>query len=81
VLVSFVLVAGSIFISGWLFVSYDVVFEPIYVIVPIVLCAFILPLVKMSGQKRIAEEKIRSLEEENRRLLDLQRSAPPQVLP
>lgn len=81
IFVSFVLIAASIFVSGWLFINHNVIFEPIYVIVPIVLCALFLPLVKMAGEKRIAEEKVKSLEEENRRLLDLQRSAPPQVLP
>ena len=81
VFVSFVLSVTAVVISGWLFVSHNVLFEPIYVMVPIVLCGLILPLVKISGEKRIAEETIKSLEEENRRLLDLQRSTPPQVLP
>lgn len=81
VFVSFVLAAAAVGISGWLFISHNVLFEPIYVMVPIVLCGLLLPLVKISGEKRIAEETIKSLEEENRRLLDLQRSAPPQVLP
>jgi hypothetical protein len=81
VFISFVLAVAAIVISGWLFISHSVLFEPIYIMVPIVLCGLILPLVKISGEKRIAEETIKSLEEENRRLLDLQRSAPPQVLP
>jgi hypothetical protein len=81
VFVSFVLVVAAILIAGWLFTDYGVLFEPLYIVAPILLCGFILPLVKISGEKRIAEEKIRSLEEENRRLLDLQRLAPPQVLP
>jgi hypothetical protein len=81
VFVSIALAVAAVLISGWLFTSYDVLFEPIYIIVPIVLCGFVLPLVKISGEKRIAEEKIKSLEEENRRLLDLQRSTPHQVLP
>ena len=81
VFVSFVLAVAVVLITGWLFTSYNVLFEPIYIVVPIVLCGLILPLVKLSGEKRIAEEKIKSLEEENRRLLDLQRSSPTQVLP
>jgi hypothetical protein len=81
VLVSIVLTVAAVIISGWLFIGYNILFEPIYIIVPIVLCGFILPLVKLSGEKRIAEERIKSLEEENRRLLDLQRLAPHQVLP
>ena len=67
--------------SGWLFIGYNVLFEPMYIMVPIVLCGLILPLVKIAGEKRAAEEKIKSLEEENRRLLDLQRSTPSRVLP
>jgi hypothetical protein len=81
VFVSFVLAVVTVLITGWLFTGYNVLFEPIYIVVPIVLCGFILPLVKITGEKRIADEKIKSLEEENRRLLDLQRSAPTQVLP
>ena len=81
VFVSFVLAVAAVFITEWLFISYNVLFEPNYIVVPIVLCGLILPLVKMSGEKRIAEEKVKSLEEENRRLLDLQRSTPPQLLP
>ena len=80
VLVSFVLAVAAVLIGGWLFTDYGVLFEPIYILVPIMLCGLILPLVKMSGEKRIAEEKIKTLEEENRRLLDLQRLTPPQVL-
>jgi hypothetical protein len=81
VFVSFVLAVAAIVLSGWLFVSYNVLFEPIYIVVPIVLCGFILPLVKTAGEKRAAEEKIKSLEEENKRLLDLQRSASSQGAP
>jgi hypothetical protein len=81
VFVSFVLAFAAVVMSGWLFIDYNVLFEPVYVMVPLVLCGLILPLVKISGEKRIAEETIKSLEEENRRLLDLQRSTLPQVLP
>jgi hypothetical protein len=81
VFVSFVLTGAAVVASGWLFVGYNVLFEPAYVMMPILLCGLILPLVKIAGEKRIAEETIKSLEEENRRLLDLQRSAPPRVLP
>ena len=76
IFVSFLLSVATIAVSIWLFERYDVLFQPIYVIVPLVLCGTVLPIVKVSGEKRIAEERIKSLEEENRRLLDLQRSAP-----
>lgn len=75
VFLSLVLSAGAIAISAWLFTSYAILFEPVYCIVPILLCGFLLPVVKANGLKRIAEEKIKSLEAENRRLLDLQKSA------
>ena len=81
VFVSFVLAVAAVVMSGWLFIGYNVLFEPMYIMVPIVLCGLILPLVKIAGEKRAAEEKIKSLEEENRRLLDLQRSTPSRVLP
>ena len=77
VFVSFLLSAATIAVSIWLFESYDVLFQPIYVIVPVVLSGVILPIVKVSGEKRIAEGRIKSLEEENQRLLDLQRSVSP----
>lgn len=81
VFLSVLLSVASVVISGWLFIEHNVVFEPMYIIVPILLCGLILPLVKMAGEKTLAEEKIKSLEEENRRLLDLQRPSSPQVLP
>jgi hypothetical protein len=76
VLFSFALVLTSLAVSVWLLESRSVLFQPVYVIVPIVLCGTILPVVKTAGEKRIAEEQIKSLEEENRRLLDAQRSLP-----
>jgi hypothetical protein len=75
VFISFLLAVASVAVSLWLFNSHDILFDPIYIIVPIFLCGIILPIVKVAGEKRLAEEKIKSLEEENRRLLDLQRSA------
>jgi len=77
VFVSLVLAVASVAVSIWLFKTHDVLFEPIYLIVPILLCGFILPIVKVSGEKRLAEEKVKSLEEENRRLVELQRSTQP----
>ena len=73
VLLSFVLVVAMVIVSVWLFDSHNVIFDPIYVLVPILLCGFVLPIVKTSGEKKIAEATIKSLEEENRRLLELQR--------
>lgn len=74
-LVSFLLVVGSVALSIWLFDYHDILFDPIYIIVPILLCGTILPIVKTAGEKRLAEEKIKSLEEENHRLLELRHSA------
>ncbi len=75
VFISFLLIVASMALSIWLFESHNVLFDPAYIIVPIVLCGTILPIVKVAGEKRLAEEKIKSLEEENRRLLDLQHSS------
>jgi hypothetical protein len=77
VFLSLVLAVGAVAVSAWLFNSHNVLFEPVYVIVPILLCGIILPLAKISGERRIAEERVKSLEEENRRLRDLQRSSAP----
>ncbi|TSA24338.1 hypothetical protein D4R75_01565 [bacterium] len=77
VFISLVLAVASVAVSIWLFKTHDVLFEPIYIIVPILLCGSILPIVKVSGEKRLAEEQIKSLEEENRRLVELQRSTTP----
>jgi hypothetical protein len=79
VFLSLGLTVAALAISAWLFNSHNVLFEPVYVIVPILLCGFILPIVKLAGEKRIAEERAKSLEEENRRLRDLQRPAPPEA--
>jgi hypothetical protein len=81
VFVSIVLAVASVVLSGWLFVSHNILFEPIYIVVPIMLCGLVLPLVKTAGEKRAADETIKSLEEENRRLLDLQRSTLSRVQP
>lgn len=77
VFVSLVLAIASVVVSIWLFRTHNILFEPIYVAVPILLCGFILPIVKVSGEKRLAEEKVKSLEEENRRLVELQHFTPP----
>lgn len=75
VFLALLLTVAAVAISTWLFVSHSILFEPIYCIVPILLCGCILPIVKLSGEKRIAEERSKSLEEENRRLQVLQKSA------
>ena len=71
--ISLILAAGAFAMSVWLFDAHDILFEPVYVMVAIVLSGCILPIVKISGEKMLAEEKIKSLEEENRRLSDLLR--------
>lgn len=78
VFVSLALAATTVVISLWLFKSHDVLFDPIYVLVPILLCGFILPITKLAGEKHMANETIKNLEAENRRLLDLKRSNPPE---
>jgi hypothetical protein len=60
-------------LSVWLLDSHNVIFDPIYVLVPIILCGIILPIVKTSGEKEIAEAAVKSLEAENKRLHELQR--------
>lgn len=81
VFVSLILMVAAIVASGWLFTGYNILFDPTYALVTLALCGFILPIVKTAGEKRIAEEKLKSLEEENRRLLDLQRSTPQRMIP
>jgi len=73
VLLSLALIVATIAVSIWLIDAHNVIFDPIYILVPILLCGFIIPIVKTSGEKKIAEAIIKSLEEENRRLLELQR--------
>jgi hypothetical protein len=73
VLLSFALIVATLIISTWLFDSYNVIFDPIYDLVPIMLCGIILPIVKTSGEKKIAEAAVKSLEAENKRLHELQR--------
>jgi hypothetical protein len=77
VFVSLVLALASVAVTIWLFKTHDILFEPAYIIVPILLCGIILPIAKVSGEKQLAEERLKSLEEENRRLVELQRSTQP----
>ena len=77
IVLSLILAIATLFINVWLFNQHNILFEPIYILLPIILCGTILPIVKVAGEKRLAEERIKSLEEENQRLLDLQRSTPP----
>jgi len=79
VFLSLVLTVTAVAISAWLFNTHNVLFEPVYIIVPILLCGSILPIAKIAGEKRIAEERAKSLEEENRRLHELHRSTPPDI--
>jgi hypothetical protein len=74
---SLALSVGFIVLSVWLFNKYDILFEPIYSIAAILLSGFILPIVKLAGEKHLAAAKIKSLEEENRRLIELHRPTPP----
>jgi hypothetical protein len=73
VFLSIALMAGMMLLSIWLLDTHNVIFDTIYVLVPILLCGFVLPIVKTSGEKKIAEATIKSLQEENKRLLELQR--------
>lgn len=56
VLVSFVLGVGIVVLSIWLFDRYSILYDPVYVLVPIVLCGFILPIVRLAEEKRVLEE-------------------------
>jgi len=76
VLVSLVLGVGIIVLSIWLFDRYSILYDPVYVLVPIVLCGFILPIVKLAEEKRALEEAVKSLEEEKKRLEHLRRDQP-----
>jgi hypothetical protein len=73
VLLSIALLIAMTVLSVWLLDSHNVIFDPIYVLVPIILCGIILPIVKTSGEKKIAEAAVKSLEAENKRLHELQR--------
>ncbi|HTY36829.1 MAG TPA: hypothetical protein VMH23_06945 [Bacteroidota bacterium] len=77
VALSIALTIGTLAISRWLTISHNILFDPLYVVVPIILCGAILPIVKLAGEKRIAEERIQSLEAENKRLRDLRQPPPP----
>jgi hypothetical protein len=73
ILLSFALLVATILISAWLFDAHNVLFDPLYVLVPIFLCGIVLPIMKTAGEKKLAEAVIKGLEEENKRLLELQR--------
>jgi hypothetical protein len=46
---------ATVIVSGWLFLQLDVISEPLSIVLPIVLCGCILPIVKLAGEKCIAE--------------------------
>ncbi|MBM4160282.1 MAG: hypothetical protein FJ217_04190 [Ignavibacteria bacterium] len=73
-LLSLVLSLGIIALSLWLFDHHSILFDPVYILVPILLCAIVLPIVKLAEEKRMLLEQIRSLEEEKRRLEELRNS-------
>lgn len=74
VLVSLVLALGIVALTLWLFDRHGILFDPVYVLVPIILCGVVLPIVKLAEEKRMLLEQIKSLEEEKRRLEELRNS-------
>jgi len=72
--ISFLLSLAVLALSIWLFDRYSILFDPVYVLVPIALCGIILPVVKLTEEKRMADELARGLEEEKKRLEDLVRN-------
>ncbi|HAL56476.1 MAG TPA: hypothetical protein DCP63_08375 [Bacteroidetes bacterium] len=65
---SVVLFVATIWLSIWLFDNENTLFDPTYVLMPIILCGLILPVVRLTEERRLAEETIKSLKEENKRL-------------
>jgi hypothetical protein len=72
--ISLLLGLGVLVLSIWLYDQYSVLFDPLYVLVPLVLCGIILPVVKLAEEKRMAEELAASHEEEKKRLEELVRN-------
>ncbi len=54
----------------WLYESALVLYDPLYILPPVVLCGALFPIMTLSDQKKSAEARIRSLEQEVARLQD-----------
>ncbi len=70
---SILLSAGFVWFTRWLLDQHNILMEPTYVLLPLLLCGVILPIVKLSGEKKIAEETVGELREELKRLEGLNR--------
>lgn len=71
---SILLSAGLIWFTRWLLDQHNILMEPTYILLPLLLSGVILPVVKLSGEKKIAEETVGELREELKRLEGLQRN-------
>lgn len=70
---SILLSAGFVWFTRWLLGQHNIIMDPLYVLLPILLCGVLLPIVKLSGEKKIAEETVGELREELKRLEGLHR--------
>ena len=70
---SILLSAGLVWFTRWLLGQHNIIMDPLYVLLPILLCGVLLPVVKLSGEKKIAEETVGELREELKRLEGLHR--------
>jgi hypothetical protein len=77
VAISLLLGAGILVLSVWLLDRYSVLFDPVYLLVPTLLCGIILPIVKLVEDKRMLIERVKGLEEEKRRLEEVTRRQTP----
>lgn len=70
---SVVFSAGTVWLTRWLLHEHSILMEPTYFLFPLLLCGLILPVVKLSGEKKIAEQTVEELREELKRLEGLNR--------
>ncbi|MEX1275315.1 MAG: hypothetical protein WEE20_05245 [Bacteroidota bacterium] len=59
---------GVVWFSRWLLDQQSILVDPTYILFPILLCGVVLPLIKLSGEKKIAEQTVKELKEELKRL-------------
>lgn len=59
---------GVVWFTRWLLDQQSILMEPTYILFPILLCGVVLPLIKLSGEKKIAEQTVKELKEELKRI-------------
>jgi hypothetical protein len=68
-----------LYLSIWLFSSHNIIYDPIYLLLSLTLCLFILPAAKVSHEKGFYMKQLELADEEIKRLEEQLQKLPPSV--